>query len=86
VAQAKERLRTALRVAESEMAHRRWAAGEQFTMADCAAAPALYYINRMAPLTEEFPCVSAYLDRLTSRPSYARALAEAEPYLARFPG
>jgi glutathione S-transferase len=86
VAQAEERLRTALRVAESEMAHRRWAAGEQFTMADCAAAPALYYINRMAPLTEEFPCVSAYLDRLTSRPSYARALAEAEPYLARFPG
>ena len=86
VAQAKERLRTALRVAESDLADRRWAAGEQFSMADCAAAPALYFINRMTPLTQEFPHVGAYLQRLTSRPSYARALAEAEPYLGSFPG
>ena len=86
VGQARERLRTALRVAESEMADRRWAAGEQFSMADCAAAPALFYTNRIMPLSDGFPHLSAYLERLTSRPSYARALAEAQPYLARFPG
>jgi glutathione S-transferase len=55
-------------------------------MADCAAAPPLFFINRMTPLADEFPHVSAYLDRLMKRPSYARALAEAQPYLAMFPG
>jgi glutathione S-transferase len=86
VDQAKEQMRTALRIAESEMATRRWAVGEQFSMADCAAAPPLFFTNRMMPLADEFPHVSAYLERLTKRPSYARVLAEAQPYLSMFPG
>lgn len=86
VKQAWEQMRTALRIADSEMATRRWAIGEHFTMADCAAGPPLFFTNRMLPLADEFPHVRAYLERLVKRPAYARALAEAQPYLAMFPG
>lgn len=86
VDQAREQMRTALALANDEMAAKRWAVGDHFSMADCAAAPPLFFINRMTPLADEFPHVSAYLDRLMKRPSYARALAEAQPYLAMFPG
>jgi glutathione S-transferase len=86
VDQARQEMRTALRIANSEMATRRWAIGEHFSMADCAAGPPLFFTNLMMPLADEFPHVSAYLDRLTKRPSYARALDEAQPYLAMFPG
>jgi glutathione S-transferase len=51
-------------------------------MADCAAAPALFYIDMaVAPLAERYPKLAAYLDRLKQRPSYARALEEAQPYM-----
>jgi glutathione S-transferase len=83
---ARERLRIALGIAEAEMATRRWACGDLFSMADCAAAPPLFFINKMMPLASEFPHLSAYLERLMKRPSYARVLAEAQPYLAMFPG
>ena len=86
VDQARQQMRTALRIADSEMALRRWAIGDHFSMADCAAGPPLFFTNRMMPLADEFPHVSAYLDRLTKRPSYARALAEAQPYMTMFPG
>ena len=86
VAQARERIRIVLGMAESQMATRRWAAGDSFSMADCAAAPPLFFINKMTPLAKEFPRVSAYLDRMMQRPSYARVLAEAQPFLKYFPG
>ena len=86
VNEAREQLRTALRIADSEMVARRWAVGELFSMADCAAAPPLFFINKMLPLAGEFPQLSAYLERLMKRPSYARALVEAQPFLALFPG
>ena len=63
-----------------------WAMGEAFTMADCAAAPALYYANRVQPLGGEHGRVKAYLARLMERPSFARVLKEAEPFFANFPG
>jgi glutathione S-transferase len=58
--------------------------GDDFTLADCAAMPALYYANRVAPLGH---CkhLSAYLARLTARPSVARVLREAEPYVHMLP-
>ena len=86
VDQAREQMRTALRIADGEMAAKRWAIGDHFSMADCAAAPPLFFTNLMMPLADEFPHVNAYLDRMMKRPSYARALAEAQPYLAMFPG
>ncbi len=55
------------------------------TMADCSAAPALFYANRIVPLAGEFPNTNAYLARLMARPSYGRALKEAEPYFKMLP-
>jgi len=79
-------LRTALGIIDKDMARKTWAAGEAFTMADCAAAPTLFYYNRaVEPLAGSFDNVAAYLDRLVKRPSYARALKEAEPFLKYVP-
>jgi glutathione S-transferase len=86
VAQATKAIHTALAIVEPEMAGRTWAMGENFTLADCAAAPALFYVNEgIAPLAGRYPALAAYLARLKERPSYARALAEAAPYLHMFP-
>jgi glutathione S-transferase len=85
VAQARRQLAMAYDLLEAELACRTWAAGEAFSLADCAAAPALFYGNKVAPLTDAHPNVSAYLDRLLARPSFVRVLQEAEPYFAMFP-
>ena len=86
VAHARSQLAMAYDLLETELAGRTWAAGEAFSLADCAAAPALFYANKVAPLTQEHSVVSAYLDRLLNRPSLVRVLQEAEPYFAMFPG
>ena len=79
-------LQTALGIVDKDMARKTWAAGEAFTMADCAAAPSLFYYNMaVTPLAGSFDNVAAYLDRLVKRPSYARALKEAEPFLKYVP-
>lgn len=85
VDEARKLLRTACGMVEEDMATRTWAMGETFTMADCAAAPALYYANLVMPLDDAHPNAAAYLRRLTDRPSFARAVAEAEPYRHLFP-
>lgn len=85
VDQARARLATALGMIEADMAGQTWATGETFTMADCAAAPALFYADKVMPLAGDYPHTAAYLDRLKVRPSYARTLAEAQPYLHLFP-
>lgn len=61
-----------------------WLIGETFTMADCAALPALFYADYAIGLTD-WPELGAYLDRLKARPSVARVLAEAEPFFQYFP-
>ena len=81
--EAKERLGVALGIAEEQMATRKWACGDVFSMADCAAGPPLFFINKMMPLSKH---LKNYLERLTQRPSYARALREAEPFMQYFPG
>ena len=76
----------ALGLVDAEMANRTWAAGEAFTMADCAAAPAIFYGNRFfGPFRDTHPHALAYLDRLMARPSYARALEEAKPFFHLLP-
>lgn len=85
VEQARERLRTAYGMIEQAMASRTWAAGEAFTLADCAAAPALHYANRVVPLGDAHKNVLEYLRRLEERPSFARVLREAQPYAHFFP-
>ena len=66
------------------MAARDWAAGE-FGLADCAAAPALFYADWVQPIGETYPAVRAYRARLNARPSFARAIDEARPYRHYFP-
>ncbi len=78
-------LRTALSIIEKNMATRTWAAGETFTMADCAAAPALFYAKRLIPYAPDYPNTARYLDRLQKRCSVARAISEAEPYFHMTP-
>lgn len=85
VEDAKTRMGAALDIVEREMASRPWAAGDAFTLADCAAAPALFYADRVMPFGDTHPHLTAYLERLKARRSYARVLKEAEPYFAMFP-
>jgi glutathione S-transferase len=85
VEQARTLLQTACAMIDREMATRTWAVGEAISMADCAAAPALYYANLVAPFGATYRNAAAYLDRLMQRPSFARAVKEAEPYRALFP-
>jgi len=85
VEQARAQLAVALGMVEKTMAAKKWAMGEDFTMADCAAAPALFYAAMVAPFAEPHPNTKAYLERLMQRPSFARVLREAEPYLELMP-
>lgn len=84
VAQAKALIATAYDLLESELAPGGWAAGADFTLADCAAAPALFYANIVVPFGGH-PRLSAYYDRLLGRPSFARVVEEARPYRGLFP-
>ncbi|MFT3926886.1 MAG: glutathione S-transferase family protein [Myxococcales bacterium] len=86
VEQAKAQLETAYVIADDWLRTGPWALGESFSMADCAAAPALLYANYVVPFRERFTHLAAYYDRLAARPSFARVLSEARPYWSMFPG
>ena len=68
---------------ENNLDEQTWTNGETFTLADCAAAPPLFYAREMAPFDER-PDIVAYWQRLQERPSIRRVLDEAAPYLAKF--
>jgi glutathione S-transferase len=67
------------------MADREWAAGDAFSLADCGAAPFLFYADWTYPIGDAHPNVTAYRQRLLARPSFARAVDEARPYRHLFP-
>jgi len=85
VEEARNLLRTAYRLIDREMETRTWAIGDAFSMADCAAAPAMYYANLVMPFRDTHRNAAAYLGRLMERPSFARVVEEAKPYRALFP-
>ncbi|MGO4402743.1 glutathione S-transferase family protein [Bosea sp. RAF48] len=85
VAQAREQLDDAYRWLDGAMAEREWACGEDFTLADCAAAPALFYADWVHEIDTAFGHVRAYRARLLARPSFAQAVDEARPYRKLFP-
>lgn len=62
-----------------------WACGSGFTMADCAAAPALFYADWVHPIDPAFTCLAGYRARLLARPSVARCVDDARPYRVFFP-
>jgi glutathione S-transferase len=85
ISDAKALLDVAYGWLEQHLADRQWAAGDEFTLADCAAAPALFYADWVHPIAEQFSRVRAYRVRLLARPSVARAVDEARPYRKLFP-
>jgi glutathione S-transferase len=85
VAESRQMLDTAYRWLDDAMAGREWAEGDTFSLADCAAAPALFYADWAHPIGKAFANVHAYRRRLLARPSFARAVDEARPYRPHFP-
>jgi len=86
VAEAHTMLDTCYGWLDTRMADRAWAAGERFTLADCAAAPTLFYADWVHPIGDAFPDVAAYRARLLARPSVKRVVDEARPFRRLFPG
>jgi len=84
VEQARTRLTTALAMTEKAIGEE-WAMGADFTLADCSAAPALFYADKVISLKGRYDRTLAYLERLKARPSFARTLKEAAPFLSMFP-
>lgn len=86
VEEARATLRTAYGMLEQQLVHgRKFAVGDDYTLADCAATPALFYAQPVVPFADDHPRVSAYFERLIARPSFARVLCEARPYFGNFP-
>jgi glutathione S-transferase len=85
VSQAKTALETIYGWLDHVLAGRRWAAGDAFSMADAAAAPALFYADWVHPIGEGLATLKAYRARLLARPSFARCVDDARPYRPFFP-
>ena len=85
VAWAAEKLENAYAWLEGMWAGRTWAAGESFSLADCAAAPSLFYADWTHPIAATYPQLRAYRARLLARPSFARAVEGGRPYRHYFP-
>ena len=85
VEEARAQLRTSYGMIEQQISSGGWAAGDTFTMADCAAAPALFYGSMVVPFGAEHGNLAAYFERLKARPSFARVMEEAKPYFNMVP-
>jgi glutathione S-transferase len=85
LARATDKLALAYAWLEGRLAGGAWAAGEAFTLADCAAAPALFYADWTYPIPEAYPVLRAYRARLLARPSVARAVDGGRPFRHYFP-
>jgi glutathione S-transferase len=85
VADAKLMLDAAYAWLNGELDGREWAAGDDFGLADCAAAPSLFYADWVHPIAAEHANLRGYRQRLLDRPSFARAVDEARPYQRYFP-
>lgn len=85
MAEAAKSLETAYTWLEKRFAGRTWAVGETFSMADCAAAPSLFYADWVHQIGPDYPALRAYRSRLLARPSFARAVEEGRPFRHYFP-
>src|SRR4051812_45698951 len=85
VEEARTQLKTSYAMIEQQITTGGWAAGEAFGLADCAAAPPLFYGSMVVPFGDANRNLSAYFERLKARPSVARVMQEAEPYFRMVP-
>lgn len=86
VARARERLQSSYALIDRHLEGRTWAAGDAFSLADCAAAPALFYAVTHMPIEPRHERAIAYFERLMDRGSVARTIDEARPHLKFYPG
>ena len=86
VEEARAQMETAYALVDDQLCEGLWAMGDDFTLADCAALPALFYGDKVTPFAKRWPNITAYFERLKRRPSIERVLTEAAPYLHMFPG
>jgi glutathione S-transferase len=85
VAEAKDMLQRSYAWLDRRMAGRTYACGDDFTLADCAAAPSLFYADWVCEIPPELNALRAYRARLLARPSVKRCVDEARPYRHFFP-
>lgn len=85
VQRARDMLDTSYAWLDQKMATREWAAGDRFSLADCGAAPFLFYADWTHPIAERYANVKAYRRRLLQYPPFARAVDEARPFRGLFP-
>jgi glutathione S-transferase len=85
VEDARSVLRTAYGMIEKRMADRTWIGGPAFSLADCAAAPALFYATTVMPLPAQHPGLNQYFERLMQRKSMQQVIAQARPFFDYFP-
>jgi len=85
VAHAEQKLEMAYAWIEGQLVDKAWAAGSDFTLADCAAAPSLFYADWTHRISAAYPVLRAYRARLLARPSFARAVDEARYFRPFFP-
>jgi glutathione S-transferase len=85
VEEARAQLLISYAMIEQQMANGTWATGEDFSLADCAAAPSLFYGSMVVPFGDTNSNLAAYFARLKARPSFARVVKEAEPYFQMVP-
>ncbi|WP_315899559.1 glutathione S-transferase family protein [Roseovarius atlanticus] len=82
---AEQRLMQAYEMVENHMKDRTWAAGDDFSIAECSAAPALFFAGIIVPFKSDQSALRGYFERLVDRPSFRRVLVEARPYFDNFP-
>lgn len=85
VAEAHSTLETAYDMIEGQLNNGPWITGQNFTIADCSALPAIFFATIVHPPGDNRPHLGAYLERLLARPSVQRVLREAQPYFKFFP-
>jgi glutathione S-transferase len=85
VEEARAQLRTSYGIIEQQVSSGGWASGDTFTIADCAAAPSLFYGSMVESFGAGNGNLAAYFERLKARPSFARVMEEAKPYFNMVP-
>ena len=85
VQEARTSLQVAYEMLEKQAKDKRWIINEEFTLADCAAAPALFYATTLEPFKTEQKNCKSYFEKLMARPSVKRVIEEAKPFFLNYP-
>lgn len=85
LSQQRTLIQTTYQFIDKQVSSHTWATSEQFSLADCAAAPALFYAATLEPFPPALVHINSYFERLMNRPSVQRVLEEAKPYFQYYP-